>query len=75
MRALLRKIGEKICRKVELPCLLIDLLQILNYVADKVGPVNVLATCCLVTAILGFNWIEVDSEAGMITFSLLYGYV
>ena len=36
---------------------------------------NVLATCCLVTAILGFNWIEVDSEGGIITFSLLYGYV
>ena len=36
---------------------------------------NVLAVCCLVTAILGFNWVEIDNEAGMITFCLLYGYV
>ena len=59
-------------RNAALPHLLTN-LQIPNYIADKIGPMNVLAACCLVIAFLGFVWIEIENEAGLVAFCLLYG--
>ncbi|KAI7317028.1 MFS monocarboxylate transporter-like protein [Hortaea werneckii] len=42
-------------------------------VADKAGNLNVLAFCTIVSALLGFCWIAVDSIAGIIIWSLFYG--
>ena len=61
--------------QAELLCLLSNPLQIPNYIADKIGAMNVLAICCLVTAFLGFVWIDILNRAGMVAFCLLYGYV
>lgn len=41
--------------------------------ADIIGPMNVLAPCCLVAALLAFVWIGVESGAGVIVFCVLYG--
>lgn len=41
-------------------------------VADKAGNLNVLAFCTIVSALLGFCWIAVDSIAGVHIWSLFY---
>ncbi|KAF2490826.1 MFS general substrate transporter [Lophium mytilinum] len=45
-----------------------------NYVADRIGPLNVLIPCCIITALLGFCWIAIDSTAGIVVFCILYGF-
>ncbi len=55
--------------------MLISASQIPNYIADKIGPMNVLAPCCLIAALLSFVWIGIKTQAGMIVFCLLYGCV
>jgi len=42
--------------------------------ADRVGPLNVLATCTVVAGTLGFCWIAIHHTlGGMVVWSLLYG--
>lgn len=45
-----------------------------NYLADKVGPLNVLMPCATITGILALAWIGVNSLAGVIVFAVLYGF-
>jgi len=42
--------------------------------ADKIGSLNVIIPCTLMTAVLGFAWIGIDSFAGLVVFALLYGF-
>ncbi|KAI7226989.1 hypothetical protein KC343_g4792 [Hortaea werneckii] len=42
-------------------------------VADKAGNLNILAFCTIVSALLGFCWIAVDSITGIICWSLFSG--
>ena len=51
------------------------MLQIPNYVADKIGPMNVLIPGCFTTALLAFFWTEIKTEAGLIVFCIIYGYL
>lgn len=45
-----------------------------SYVADHLGPLNVLSICTVVAAVLGFCWIAVQQTlAGLIIWALLYG--
>lgn len=45
-----------------------------NFVADHWGPLNLLGPAAGITALLAFCWIAVDSTAGIIILSLLYGF-
>jgi len=45
-----------------------------NYLADKAGPLNVLIPFTFVSGLLAFTWTAVHSSAGLIVFSILYGY-
>ena len=49
-------------------------MQILCYIADATGPVNILLLCALACAILSFAWISVASQAGIVVFGVLYGF-
>lgn len=31
--------------------------------------------CCLVAAILGFSWVAIRNKAGLVVFSILYGFI
>ncbi|KAL1857471.1 hypothetical protein Daus18300_010336 [Diaporthe australafricana] len=44
-----------------------------NYLADKVGSVNVIIVCAAVSAILLYGWLGIHNLAGLIVFALLYG--
>jgi MFS family permease len=44
-----------------------------NYLADKVGPLNVIAPFLGICGILSFCWIRVSNEADLVVFALLYG--
>lgn len=44
-----------------------------NYIADRVGPLNVFIPSLLVTSILLYCWIAVQSIAGMWAFAVAYG--
>lgn len=48
--------------------------QLLSYLADKAGPLNTLATCLLIATAMAFTWIAVNTVAGIIIFSILYGF-
>ena len=58
--------------------LLEDLLtyvaQLPNFIADKIGPINVLIPCILIAAVLAFAWIGITTPGGIIVFCFLYGY-
>lgn len=45
-----------------------------NYLADKMGPLNVMAPYIGVCAILALCWIRIDNVAGIVVFAILYGY-
>ncbi|KAG9234021.1 MFS general substrate transporter [Amylocarpus encephaloides] len=45
-----------------------------NYLADKIGPIFVHATCVLTGGILIFAWPFILSLQGLIAFSLFYGF-
>lgn len=49
--------------------------QAMNYIADKIGPLNVCIVCGIATSVLGFAWIGIESSGGIIIFGILYGYV
>lgn len=46
-----------------------------NYLSDKfAGPMNVQIPLAFIAAIFTFAWIAVSSTAGVIVFSVLYGF-
>ena len=45
-----------------------------NYLADKSGPLNFYVPHIFVTGVLAFCWIAVHSSAGIIVFSVVYGF-
>ncbi|EPE31184.1 MFS general substrate transporter [Glarea lozoyensis ATCC 20868] len=45
-----------------------------NFVADKIGPLNVLIPLTGGAAVLTFGWIGIHSGAGLIIFCVLYGF-
>ena len=45
-----------------------------NFIADTVGPLNVLIPCTIVAALLAFCWLAVKNTVGLIVFCLLYGF-
>lgn len=44
-----------------------------NYLADKVGSLNICAGCAAVSAVLLYGWLGIHNLAGLIVFALLYG--
>lgn len=45
-----------------------------NFIADKAGPLNVIIPGTIATCVLAFGWLGVKSTAGLIVFSILYGF-
>ena len=45
-----------------------------NYLADKYGPLNFYIPFIFVTGLLAFCWIAVHSSAGLIFFTIVYGF-
>ena len=45
-----------------------------NYVADRVGAVNMFIPICGVTSVLVFCWMAVDSAAGVYVWTVIYGF-
>ena len=45
-----------------------------NFFADKTGPLNMLLPCAAISASLAFCWIAISSKAGLVIFSILYGF-
>jgi MFS family permease len=45
-----------------------------NFVADKIGPYNMILPFSFATAVLIFAWLGVSTSAGLIVFALLYGF-
>ena len=45
-----------------------------NFLADKVGPFNMLAYTSLIAALLAFIWIGIHNAAGLIVFASMYGF-
>lgn len=45
-----------------------------NYLADKSGPLNMYIPFTFITGLLAFCWMAVHSAAGIIVFSVLYGF-
>lgn len=45
-----------------------------NWLADRWGPLNVIAPAAVVTAGLSFAWMGIRSVGGLIVFALLYGF-
>ncbi|KAF2086791.1 MFS general substrate transporter [Saccharata proteae CBS 121410] len=45
-----------------------------NLIADRLGPLNIIVPCALVSGILTLCLIAVDSLAGLIIFCILYGF-
>jgi MFS family permease len=45
-----------------------------NFFADKTGPMNMIIPCTAITGILCFAWVGIHSAAGVIAFSILYGF-
>ena len=45
-----------------------------NYLADTAGPLNSYLPFIFVTGLLAFCWIAVHSSAGLIVFSVIYGF-
>lgn len=44
-----------------------------NYIADKVGSLNVALICSAASAVLLFGWLGIHSLGGVVVFTLLYG--
>ncbi|CAN6623026.1 probable transporter Mch2p [Trichomonascus vanleenenianus] len=45
-----------------------------NYLADKVGPMNVMILSTMAAGVLAFAWIGIKDSAGVIVFAVLYGF-
>jgi len=45
-----------------------------NFLADKVGPLNMLTPCTLAAATLCLGWIDITDTAGITVFSIFYGF-
>ncbi|KAK7207743.1 major facilitator superfamily domain-containing protein [Myxozyma melibiosi] len=45
-----------------------------NFIADVVGPVNVLIPFTLLTVIIAYSWMAVSSPAGIVLFCAFYGF-
>ena len=45
-----------------------------NFVADKIGPLNMLVPCTLLSGVLCLCWIKVRDLNGAILFCVLYGF-
>ncbi|KAF2731844.1 MFS general substrate transporter [Polyplosphaeria fusca] len=45
-----------------------------NFLADKLGPFNVVIPCTLVTGVLAFCFIEAKSSAGLVVLMAFYGF-
>lgn len=45
-----------------------------NYIADKIGPLNMITPCAAISAILAWCWIADRAQGGIITFCVLYGF-
>jgi predicted MFS family arabinose efflux permease len=45
-----------------------------NFVADKVGPFNVLIPCMLSAGVVAFCWIPVHNIGGLVIFAIIYGF-
>ncbi|RFU27421.1 hypothetical protein B7463_g8925, partial [Scytalidium lignicola] len=45
-----------------------------NYLADKTGPINMMAPCAIISAIIAYCWMAMKTEATVIVFALLYGF-
>lgn len=45
-----------------------------NFMADKVGPLNMLIPCTGIAGILTFAWIGVKGNGGVVVFAVLYGF-
>ncbi|KAG8159791.1 hypothetical protein KVR01_010428 [Diaporthe batatas] len=44
-----------------------------NYLADKVGSVNMAIVCATVSAVLAYGWLGIHNLGGLVVFALLYG--
>jgi MFS family permease len=44
-----------------------------NYLADKIGSLNIWVVVTFVSSILMFAWLAIDSLGGLVAFALLYG--
>lgn len=44
-----------------------------NFLADYIGPLNLLIPCALITGVLALIWIGVRTFGGIIVFAILYG--
>ena len=45
-----------------------------NFLADKIGPFNLLVPCTFASGILVLCWIDIANVAGITIFSILYGF-
>ncbi|RVX73160.1 hypothetical protein B0A52_02287 [Exophiala mesophila] len=45
-----------------------------NFLADHIGPLNLLVPCALVTGVLALVWVGVRTFGGIIVFAVLYGF-
>ena len=45
-----------------------------NYLADRSGPLNFYIPHIFVTGVLAFSWMAVHSSAGLMVFSVVYGF-
>jgi MFS family permease len=45
-----------------------------NFIADKIGPLNVIFPGTLATCVLGFGWVGIHSTGGLVIFCILYGF-
>ncbi|EAS33852.3 MFS monocarboxylate transporter [Coccidioides immitis RS] len=45
-----------------------------NYIADYIGPLNVIGPMAVISGILGFCWIGIHSSGGVIALAVLYGF-
>jgi MFS family permease len=46
-----------------------------NFFVDKTGALNMYIPCCLVAGILAFAWIAIRNTAGLVVFSVFYGFI
>ena len=45
-----------------------------NFLADKLGPLNMLTPCTVAAGILCLGWIDITDTAGITAFSVFYGF-
>ncbi|KAF9463208.1 major facilitator superfamily domain-containing protein [Collybia nuda] len=45
-----------------------------NFIADRIGPYNMLIPCLIISSILAFSIFGIHSFAGVVVFSFLYGF-